>query len=458
MLSYISLRNFKNFSDIKVDFTGSYGEPKKLIVIYGENGAGKTNLMQALNFLSQSIETLLSQQRLEKLNIEEQESLNELLDENIAQQFVEALMKAQFITLEGLIKRYKMLDSEDPMILEYGFRINNHDGAYYVKFNNREVIEEKLSYFIQSRKGQYYHITSKEIYLSPSIFREQYGREIQQEIKKYWGKHTLLSIILKETKEKNSQYIFEQLGDNFEKLLDWLKCLSVWCKGYSSETAHISIPFKFMTNLSQGRIKKADINELEMCQDALNRFFTSLYSDIKLVLYHRKDLEDKVEYQLYFRKQIDGKVIEVPVSQESTGTRKLLQIFPVLFASCAGKTVAVDEIDSGIHDLLMEAVLESLIESLSGQLIITTHNTLLMRTLAPENIYIICEDFDGHKQIGPISDSALRIQRNNNIQLRYFKGDYGGIPYVGDFDFGEISSELMERFHAFKHNDGGEEA
>lgn len=457
MFSYIHLSRFKNFSNLEVDFTGGYGEPKKLVVIYGENGAGKTNLLQSINFLSQSFGTLLNQQRLEQINLKKQDSINDLLNEDLAQQLIQSILKEQFITLEGLINKYKMLNSTEPMDLEFGFRINNHNGLYSVSFNHGEVVEERLRYVLNSRIGEYFRISPREIYLSPSVFRGQFAQEIHEEIRKYWGKHTLLSIIFKEVEEKNRQYIVEQLGDNFETLLDWFKYLTVWCKGFSTETAHIAVPFRFMKNLEQGRIKRDNMHELELCQDALNHFFTSLYSDIKLVSYHIEDAGDKVKYQLCFSKQIDGELLEVPVSQESTGTRKLLEIFPVLFASCAGKTVVVDEIDSGIHDLLMEEVLKSLIESISGQLIITTHNTLLMRSLSPENIYIIREDYDGRKQIRPISDSELRIQRNNNIQHRYFRGDYGGTPYVGDFDLGEIVDETMERYHASMHGTAGEE-
>ena len=57
MLSYLRLRNFKSFSDITLDLRGSYGIPKKMAFIYGENGAGKSNLMRSMLFLSNTLKT-----------------------------------------------------------------------------------------------------------------------------------------------------------------------------------------------------------------------------------------------------------------------------------------------------------------------------------------------------------------------------------------------------------------
>lgn len=44
-------------------------------------------------------------------------------------------------------------------------------------------------------------------------------------------------------------------------------------------------------------------------------------------------------------------------------------------------TVIIDEIDTEIHDLLMKALIDGLMDIETGQLIATTHNTMLMNTL-----------------------------------------------------------------------------
>ncbi len=44
MITKLRITNFKSFSDIVVDFTDRNGSPKPLVLIYGENGAGRSNL------------------------------------------------------------------------------------------------------------------------------------------------------------------------------------------------------------------------------------------------------------------------------------------------------------------------------------------------------------------------------------------------------------------------------
>ena len=50
MLTYLELKNFKSFSDIKFDLRKAYGEPKKIAFIYGENGSGKSSLISSYYF------------------------------------------------------------------------------------------------------------------------------------------------------------------------------------------------------------------------------------------------------------------------------------------------------------------------------------------------------------------------------------------------------------------------
>ena len=45
MFRYMKLKNYKSLVDVYVDFTTKKDEPKKLVLLYGENGAGKSNLM-----------------------------------------------------------------------------------------------------------------------------------------------------------------------------------------------------------------------------------------------------------------------------------------------------------------------------------------------------------------------------------------------------------------------------
>jgi AAA15 family ATPase/GTPase len=445
MLTFLELKNFKSFSDITFDLRKAYGEPKKIAFIYGENGSGKSNLMSSLLFLLKTLNTLINQIKLKDIPDFKNSILDSTKNEKISQQMFQNILRMHFSTLSDLIDDYKMLGNGQKMSLKFGFRINESDGSYYMEFSEHEIIREELRYQINEREGVVFSFAKNQTTLSPTIFCDvSYRKELQDNIEKYWGKHSFMAVLCNEIETKNSKYIKVRLSKNLLDVIDWMRKLSVWCKESKGETARISIPFKFMRQLEKGTVKSQNNKELKRCEMALNTFFTQLYSDIKAVHYVFTPEENKYSYELYFKKQIGGKLIDIPISIESTGTQKLLEIFPILFAGVTGVSVFIDEIDSGIHDLLMKNLLEHLDDSFKGQFIATTHNTLLMERLPPENTYIIRVNANGAKSIDCVADYKQRTQKTNNMRSKYLRGDYDGIPYMGYFDFQEIVEDMLE--------------
>lgn len=122
----------------------------------------------------------------------------------------------------------------------------------------------------------------------------------------------------------------------------------------------------------------------------------------------------------------------------------LLDILPFLLMGVNGETVVIDELDTGIHDLLVHNLLSNILDSVKGQLIITTHNTMLLETeIDPAYIYTFMVDKDANKSLMPIVSYEDRKHPNLNYRSRYLKGMYGGVPISGDIDFDELW-ELME--------------
>ena len=125
----------------------------------------------------------------------------------------------------------------------------------------------------------------------------------------------------------------------------------------------MAVPFRILQELDAGNVKnpgRKQNKELYVFEDILNQYFTQLYSDIKKAYYKFKKEGDGYRYELYFDKVCGGSIRSIPVSLESTGTRKLLDDFPIFFTSAMGLTAFVDEVDSGIHDLLMNDILRLL--------------------------------------------------------------------------------------------------
>ena len=131
--------------------------------------------------------------------------------------------------------------------------------------------------------------------------------------------------------------------------------------------------------------------------------------------------------------------VQIEYNIESTGTKNILKILPYLISAAKGKTVIINEIDNGIHDLLMLKILENLSEDLKGQLIITTHNTLLLEEeFIKDSIYIFKVDENANKKLLALNKFEGRVHPNLSIRKRYLKGLYGGIPFPMDIDFNEL--------------------
>ena len=127
-----------------------------------------------------------------------------------------------------------------------------------------------------------------------------------------------------------------------------------------------------LADLKSGVISKNKIDEIKKYENVLNIFFTQAHADIKSVNYVIEEKDDKIRYKLYFNKMIGGNLKSIPIELESEGTKKIIEEFDTLIGAIMGETVVIDEIDNGIHDLLMKNIILSIKDEITGQLIITT--------------------------------------------------------------------------------------
>ena len=282
--------------------------------------------------------------------------------------------------------------------------------------------------------------------LNKNIFlNEQYNKKLMEIIDMYWGKYSFLSLVFFEIFEKNKDYVFNNITENIIKVIIQIMGMTVHVdKGTVRMISDSLVKEKKLTNIERGYIKKEQIDVLKKCENVLNIFFTQGYADIKEVKYNIIEKRDIINYELYFYKMIGGEIKSIPSKIESAGTRRILEQFNALIGALLGETVIIDEKDNGIHDVLMKNIIMSIKDEITGQLIITTHNTLLLEVLPKENIYILSTDYNGNKIINSLKDYGIKIQKNNNARDLYFKGLFGGIPTTDYIDFEEIKYALKD--------------
>lgn len=437
MFTYVKLKNFKSLKDVTLNLKETQKKVKKFAAIYGENGCGKTNLVLALDFLKKSIMTKLRDKtwnrlpeyyEYKKINIKKNDFFAEVFD-----------IFADFQEL-------RMIGEKEPTEIEYGFSINNVEGFYYLKFADR-ILEEKLYYKENQKRNIHFKIQSNDekiMYeLNDKIFRnKKYKVELEEEIDKYWGKHTFLAIMCGEIVAKNEKFIAENISDNFIAVIDEFSQIVVKHDKFSRFSLMETLENRF--NIDEGKVNKDSLEIVDKYEKALKIFFTQAYADIKDVFYEKEFTEDEVSYKLYFKKLIANEIRIISCKEESYGTKRILGHLNFILEAMNGATVIIDEIDNGIHDVLMKNIILSLKDEITGQLIITTHNTLLLEALPVKELYLITVDYNGNKEINCITDYNIKIQKNNNVRDLYFKGLFGGIPTGEYVDFEEIKHTLKE--------------
>lgn len=441
MIRYVNLKNYKSLVNLSVDFMQTKIKPKNVVVIYGENGIGKSNFATSFYTLNETMQTMSSVEQLDRiLEFRDKEISNEKYNE-----FIERYIRDSLKNTDMIIKEYKTIASEENMVLEFGFRIKGKNGYYKIEYNNEEIVSENLDYVLNKNQSYFVNITAKNKDINKNIFTDtNYYKEIKDLTDKYWGKHSFLSIISHEVKDKKRNYVKNKLSKGFYEVFEYLQSISTKVIGGNhTEFGRVGVRHNIPKNFIKGTISIKDEEYLNKVEKFINYFFDKLYADIKKVYYEKEIKNNKIYYNLMVRKKIYGKIIDIGFEKESTGTMNLLELIPYFISACEGQTVIIDELDKGIHDLLVDKILDNIIDYIKGQLIITTHNTLLMESRIPnKDIYVFNVNKNAEKELIPITEFNGRIHKNINPRKQYLMGMYGGVPYMSDIDFDELLNNL----------------
>lgn len=128
----------------------------------------------------------------------------------------------------------------------------------------------------------------------------------------------------------------------------------------------------------------------------------------------------------------------LPLSEESDGTRRLLQLLPALhLAKSGGFTYFIDEIDRSMHPMLIWKFLESFLAVCSNQesqIIVTTHesNLLDLDLLRRDEIWFAEKDNTLSTNLYSLSD--FKVRKDLQIRKHYLEGRFGAVPFLGRLD------------------------
>lgn len=165
------------------------------------------------------------------------------------------------------------------------------------------------------------------------------------------------------------------------------------------------------------RVKLDDGNEILVERQGENRFY-----QIRIQAAHE---------------HAPGKVVPLELSEESDGTRRLLNLIPALHHLGPNAVYVIDEIDRSLHPILVREFLDFFLTSRDGglrQIIVTTHesNLLDQNLLRRDEIWFAEKDQSGATRLYSLLD--FKVRNDLEIRKHYLQGRFGAVPFLGNLE------------------------
>ena len=410
----------KSHSHENHKITCGHATALRMSAIYGANGAGKSNLLQALNLL----QTLVKTETLRKIDFYDDPTFK--------------------------------LDSQcsgKPSGLAVEFYYNNNVFYYHVEFTLEEIVLEELLLSKKSKDIPLFTRKRNDISIDSNYIGKGISEQFQDALKrlvrpdmlllsflgKYYSSESPLVVDAYQWFMKNLQLVLPDMFHGFvPHMID--------TDSDFSELVNRTLP-ELKTGIDKVIVKKELIAEEDVKSGKLiqlvkqakehpgepqttrNRFT----DDVVNVIFEDGNVYLKTLVAVH--RNLDGSEVEMSLHDESDGTRRLIEYMPLLYAIIQKDMVyVVDEIERSIHPIMIKDIVRKLSESTTakGQLIFTTHESGLLdqNIFRPDEIWFAQKDAEQATQLYPLSD--FNIHKTANIENGYLNGRYGGIPFLSN--------------------------
>ena len=392
MLCQFSFQNFKSYKEETTfdfqavaipEFSASLlGEEKsgRLLpvgVVYGPNGGGKSNLLQALSCLITTV-------------VKPIHDLEKTREDIVIQQKAEC---------EPFL--FDDTSHDKPTEFQVYFRQGKNEYRYYLALKEDEVVSEALYWrTIGGRKtGTVFEREESNITLGASINKASINTSVNP-------KMPYLSFLA-------INYDIPVIAE----VQKWFEACVI--RNYANPVVDSTV-----------MVSKNDEVKKRIVQ-ALNDMGIDLTG-------YRFDENEK---QLYTQRTVNGKSYELRFMDESDGTQKLIAVLPVLLMALReGRLVIIDELDAKLHPKLLRYVIAMFknpkINQKGAQLIFTSHDVTTMRNTVfrRDEIWFAAENDNHESEIY----SLYEIRREDNERVnntaaydkQYLEGRYGADPYL----------------------------
>lgn len=155
--------------------------------------------------------------------------------------------------------------------------------------------------------------------------------------------------------------------------------------------------------------------------DERQSFFENIGKEVKIEFAHKSE---------------DGADVFFAAAKESAGTRRLIPLLQdVMIALDQGNVCVIDEIDASLHTQVCDAIIALFTNSLTNpngaQIIATTHDTNLLKAsnLRRDELWLVEKTPGGASELYSLAD--IKIRDTENFERGYLHGRYGAVPFAG---------------------------
>ena len=412
MLIRFSFKNFKSFRDENVlDMEATslkeheYNVVKtenvyllKVAAIYGANASGKTNVLQAFDYMKK------------RILVSDDSKKNSPIDED---------------------NIYSFMINNDPISLEVEILAKNNK---IYKYGFDVLKDSIISEWLYIKKINKFY----------SIFE----REKNNVTMKSNNKISRLANIDGRTLFLNIYSKIDKDNEDFNNVYDWFVNANYLDLGNPRFEDFINTRISLKI-LSDEKYKKE-----------LLRFIKTFDSGIEGIKTTPESIEEiqnnnrVVKVELIHRGE-NNELKALPLELESNGTRKMFHLFDFFMDALRnGMVLFIDELDAKLHPLLTRYIINLFHNSETnignGQLIYSTHDTVNLNkdTFRRDEIWFTEKNKDGVSEMYALSDYILdddgssktckKVRNDATYNKDYLTGRYGAIPVLEEF---EISHE-----------------
>ena len=392
----------------------------KMSVIYGANGAGKSNLFKALSFIKRfvSSDTFLSADSIKNWTFcLKPQKKNEPL----------------FLAIE--------YETEERQVFLYSVEINDN-GIQKEVLKTSGINNPGVEIFVR---------TASEVTL-----RGDLTKEMKEIISNWVIEHPFASLF---TINSNVQLLNDAAITSSQK----------WFAEKLKVVGLNSFPPYIITKLKQHpkQLKFATdmfseiglgLNGIEVKTESFDKWLAANPQESKILSRTEKMPDDvvltkvvdnrnvsaislekgirKVSELVFKQAGVEGYSADMNIMSQSDGTVRLLILAPYLYSAVyESATIVVDELDNSIHPHLVRGLVRYFADKdTNGQLIFSTHETCILDQafLRPDEVWFV-EKSNGESH--PYSLNDFKIHNTISIENGYMAGRFGAIPFIGTLNF-----------------------